>query len=350
MDERQVRGRARSQAVASSGSGDTLGGAPFAEVVQRHRHELHVHCYRLTGSVVDADDLVQETFTRAWRARARFEGRSSVRTWLYRIATNVCLDALGRQGRQATPVGDLLAESTALQPYPDHLHGSAGPRVADGSDGPADGAVAGETVELGLIAALLHLPVRQRTALVLRDLLGWTPAEAAEALAVSVTAANSLTQRARATLAVHLPGDRGSWERPVLTAEDRVVLDRYVRAHEQGDVSVILGLLRDDVRITMPPEPPAVGLDQATAFLRSVILPDLRPGDWSMVATRANGRPAAANYLRRPGDGVYRALSIDVLALDDGGRIAEINCFLDPSVFPAFGLPHAIASKVRRRT
>ena len=342
-------GRARSRGATCAGSGDTLGGAPFDDVVQHHRHELHVHCYRLTGSVVDADDLVQETFTRAWRARARFEGRSSVRTWLYRIATNVCLDALGRRRRQALFVGDLLAESTTLQPYPDHPHGPAGAGVADGPDGPADGAVAGETVELGLIAALLHLPVRQRTALVLRDLLGWTPAEAAEALAVSVAAANSLTQRARATLAGRLPGDRGSWERPALTAEDRVVIDRYVRAHERGDVSVILGLLRDDVRITMPPEPPAVGVDQATAFLRSVIHPDLRPGDWSMVATRANGRPAVANYLRRPGDGVFRALSIDVLALDDSCRIAEINCFLDPSVFAAFGLPPTQGPDARSR-
>ena len=334
MDEDQRR---RSRARAG-GAPDGIGGTPFDEIVGRHGRELHVHCYRLTGSVVEADDLVQETFARAWRARARFEGRSSVRTWLYRIATNVSLDALGHRDRQAVPVGDLLVEDTRLQPYPDLLLGPAGADDAP-VGGPDDAAIDRETVELGLIAALLHLPARQRAALVLRDLLGWTPTEAAEALEVSVAAANSLTQRARASLARVLPGERGAWSRPALTADDRVVLDRYVRAHEQGDAAAILGLLRADVRITMPPDPPAVGVEEAAAFLRSVVEPELRPGDWSMVATSANGRPTAANYLRRPDDDTFRALSVDLLALDPDGRIAEINCFLDPTVFPAFGLP-----------
>ena len=158
-------------------------------------------------------------------------------------------------------------------------------------------------------------------------------------LGVSVAATNSLTQRARATVARRLPPDRADWARPTLTPDDRVVLERYVRAHEQGDAAAILGLLRDDVRITMPPEPPAIGLAAATAFLRSVIDPAVRPGDWRMVPTRANGRPAAANYLRRPGDDRFRALSVDVLTLDGQGRIAEINCFLDDALFAAFGLP-----------
>ena len=331
MDEAPAPFRRRAAATARE---EGLGGAPFDEVVARHRRELHVHCYRMTGSVVDADDIVQETFVRAWRARGRFEGRSSVRTWLYRIATNVCLDVLARRGRRATPVGDLLAEDGDLQPYPDALLGESPP-----GQRPDDDAVARETVELGLIAALWHLPVRQRAALVLRDLLGWTPPEAAEALGLSVAATNSLTQRARASLARRLPGGRAAWVRPALTPHDRVVLDRYVRAHEQGDVAAILGLLRDDVRITMPPEPPAVGVGPAAAFLRSVIAPDRRPGAWRLVPTRANGRPAAANYLRRPGDTAFRALAVDVLGLDRDGRIAEVNCFLGDAVFPAFGLP-----------
>ena len=310
---------------------DSLGGAPFDEIVERHRRELHVHCYRMTGSVVEAEDLVQETLVRAWRARDRFEGRSSVRTWLYRIATNVCLDALGRQGRRPTPVGDLLAEDPDLQPYPDALlaRGSAG--------GPDDEVAARETVELGLVAALLHLPPRQRAALIVRDVLGWTPPEAAEALGLGVEATNSLTQRARATLGRRAPSGRLTWSRPSLTAEDRMVLDRYVDAHEQGDAAAILGLLRDDVRFTMPPDPPAVGAVAAAAFLREVIEPG-GPGEWRLVRTWANGRPAMANYLRRPGDDEFRALSIDVLRLEDG-RIAEVNCFLDAAVFPAFDLP-----------
>jgi RNA polymerase sigma-70 factor (TIGR02960 family) len=324
---------------AAERGGDRLDGEAFDDVVIRHRRELHAHCYRMTGSVVDADDLVQETFVRAWRARERFEGRSSVRTWLYRIATNVCLDSLGRRGRQATPVGDLLAEDAALQPYPDGLLGPVAAGGAGAGGGVDGGAVARETLELGLIAALQHLPARQRAAMVLRDVLGWTPPEVADVLGVSVAATNSLTQRARATVARRLPPDRADWARPTLTPDDRVVLERYVRAHEQGDAAAILGLLRDDVRITMPPEPPAIGLAAATAFLRSVIDPAVRPGDWRMVPTRANGRPAAANYLRRPGDDRFRALSVDVLALDGEGRIAEINCFLDDALFAAFGLP-----------
>ena len=321
---------------------DGVGGISFDDLAAHHRRELHAHCYRMTGSVVDADDLVQETFVRAWRARDRFEGRSSVRTWLYRIATNVCLDALARRGRRAMPAGDLLADDPALQPYPGGLvgPGARGIGVAPGTGGGVDdGAIARETLELGLIAALQHLPARQRAALVLRDVLGWTPPEVAEVLGVSVAAANSLTQRARATVARRLPRDRAEWTRPTLTADDRRVLDRYVQAHEQGDETAILGLLRDDVRITMPPNPPAVGIEQSTAFLRSVIDRARRPGDWAMVATWANGRPATANYLRRPGDERFRALSIDVLTLDERGRIAEINCFLDDALFASFGLP-----------
>ncbi|OWY59801.1 RNA polymerase subunit sigma-70, partial [cyanobacterium TDX16] len=202
--------------------------------------------------------MVQETFLRAWRALDRFEGRSSLRTWLYRIATNVCLDALARSGRRTLPAGDLLAESSELQPYPDLAFGS------DGA-GPGERLEARETVELGFLAALLHLPPRQRAVLIVRDLLGWNAEETATLLDLSVPAANSLVQRARATLRRHAPASRLEWVPPELTPEDEDLLRQYVEAHERADAEAIVALLRADVRITMPPEAAVVGVADASA-------------------------------------------------------------------------------------
>ena len=204
-----------------------------------HRRELHAHCYRLTGNVADANDLVQETFLRAWRARDRFEGRASARTWLYRIATNVFLDSRKAASRRTLPVGDILEWSTAIGPYPD--------------EGFESDPGAAEMVELALIAALMHLPPRQRAAFVLRDVNGWTPAEIADALGVAVAAANSLVQRARDTVRRHAPADPQEWRRPALTATDKAILRRYANASEPEAIRM---LLADDVRITMPPDPP----------------------------------------------------------------------------------------------
>jgi RNA polymerase sigma-70 factor (ECF subfamily) len=303
----------------------------FGDVFEAHRRELLAHCYRLTGSFVDAEDLVQETFLRAWRGLDGFEGRSSVRTWLYRIATNVCVDAAVRRSRRPVPTGDLLAEHAALQPYPDRLL----PVRAEDSAG--DVVTARETIELGFIAALLHLPLRQRVVAVVRDVLGWTAAETAELLDISIASTNSLLQRARATLQRHAPTNRLAWTRPELTEEDEEVLRRYVSAHERGDARAIIAMLRADVRITMPPAPPYVGVGAASAFFDEILGREA-PGEWRLVPTRANGRLAAANYLRRPGDDRYRALSIDVLDVRDG-EIVAANCFLDAALFPAFGLP-----------
>lgn len=287
-----------------------------------HRRELHAHCYRLAGNVADANDLVQETFLRAWRARDRFEGRASARTWLYRIATNVFLDGRKAAERRTLPVGDILEWSTPIGPYPDDLLGE---------DVESD-LGAREMVELALIAALMYLPPRQRAAFVLRDVNGWTPAEIADALGVAVPATNSLIQRARATIRRHAPADPKDWRRPTLTVEDKAILRRYADA---SDPEAIRILLADDVRITMPPEPAVAGIDAVTEFLA-------RPLDWRTFPSSANGRPALVNYLRRPGTPHYDGLVVDVLRIVDG-RIVEINAFVGTHHVTAFGMPATLA-------
>jgi RNA polymerase sigma-70 factor (TIGR02960 family) len=287
-----------------------------------HRRELHAHCYRLAGNVADANDLVQETFLRAWRARDRFEGRASARTWLYRIATNVFLDDRKAAERRTLPVGDLLEWSTPIGPYPDELLGE---------DVESD-LGAREMVELALIAALMYLPPRQRAAFVLRDVNGWTPAEIADALGVAVPATNSLIQRARGTIRRHAPADPKDWRRPTLTVEDKAILRRYADA---SDPEAIRILLADDVRITMPPEPAVAGIDAVTEFLA-------RPLDWRTFPSSANGRPALVNYLRRPGSPHYDGLVVDLLRIVDG-RIVEINAFVGTHHVTAFGMPATLA-------
>ncbi len=295
-----------------TGSGDWLEGA-----YDDHRRELHAHCYRLAGNVADADDLVQETFLRAWKARDAFEGRASARTWLYRIATNVFLDSRKAAERRTVPSGDILECSTEIGPYPDTL------LDAD----PQAGQVASEMVELSLIAALMHLPPRQRAAFVLRDVSGWTPTEIAEALDITVPAANSLVQRARTTVRQHAPADPRDWRRPYLTAADKEILRRYLST---TDPQELIELLAEDVRITMPPDPPVIGRDAVAEFLT-------RPLDWRTFPTSANGRAAAVNYLRRPGSPQYDALVVDVLRIVDG-RIVETNAFVGAHHVAAFGM------------
>ncbi|MEU6075734.1 RNA polymerase subunit sigma-70 [Micromonospora sp. NPDC047074] len=287
-----------------------------------HRRELHVHCYRLAGNVADADDLVQETFLRAWRARDRFEGRAAARTWLYRIATNVFLDSRRAASHRTRAYGDPLEWSEQLGPYPDALL----------ADDPQTGLVARETVELALIAALMYLPPRQRVAFVLRDVCGWTPQEVAGALDTAVPAANSLLQRARHTLRQHAPADPQSWRRPRLTSADEEILRRYAEAR---DPAAFRALLAEDVRITMPPEPPVVGIDAAAEFLG-------RPLAWRTFRTSANGRPALIGYLRRPGSPHHEALVVDVLRIEDG-KIVETNAFVGARHVVAFGMPAALA-------
>ena len=304
----------------------------FAAAFDRHRRELHVHCYRMTGSVTDAEDLTQETFLRAWRSLDDFEGRASLRSWLYRIATNVCLDFLKRRDRRTTPVGtfaDPLENDPGLQPYPDQLLGGR-----SSEDDPGGALVRRETTELVFVAALSILPPRQRAALIARDVLEYPAHDTAALLGVSVASANSLVQRARATMRRHAAPETRP---PPRSPAGEELARRYVRAHERGDAESIVAMLHEDVRITMPPHAPCIGRAEAEAFFRELFGPD-GPGDWQLETTYANGLPATANWLRRPGEDVYRALSIDVLTADDD-RLVTVNCFLDDRISPAFGLP-----------
>jgi RNA polymerase sigma-70 factor, ECF subfamily len=305
----------------------------FAALFDEHRRELRAHCYRMTGSLADAEDLTQEGFLRAWRNADRFEGRSSLRTWLYRITTNACLDFLKSHQRRAQPtdsIAETLEREAWIDPYPDHHD-------------PADTVADGETTDLYLIVALAHLPPRQRAAVIARDLLDFDAARTASILGCTVTAANSLLQRARTRLR-HLAPNLDNLIRPDRSADNELV-HAYIRAHRRGDVDAILELLDRDVRISMPPEAPCVGALDARSFFARLLGAD-GPRTWQLVPTRANDSPAIANYLQRPGDTGFRALSIDILHLHDG-RIAAIHCFLGDATFPAFGLEGAIALEGR---
>jgi len=318
----------------------------FAALAERYRREIQVHCYRMTGSYDEAEDLVQETFLRAWRARDGFQGRASARTWLYRIATNTCLDLLRRTARRPQryePIpgmhhgdGEPPARIPWLQPCPDDEV------PLDEGESPESAAVSRETLELVLLAAIQHLPPRQRAALVLRDALGLTAAETAEALETSVASVNSALQRARPTLREHLPRQRSDWRATAPTDGQRAVLERYMAAVGRLDFDAMAALLTEDVTLTMPPNPFwFVGRDALIDFVR----PSLDPaspmflGDWRSLPARANGQLASGNYVRRPGTSVYRAQVLDVLRFtEDGDRIVEITSF-EPHLFPAFGLP-----------
>jgi RNA polymerase sigma-70 factor, ECF subfamily len=330
------------EVLAAVRAGDA---AAFTALAERHRRELQVHCYRMLGSVEDAEDLVQETFLRAWKARAGFEGRSLFRTWLYRIATNACLSALERARRRVTPL-DLVPGSTGyaepawdyeipwLRPYPDHLLEPVAPSEAE----PDAVVVSRETIELTYLAAIQHLPPRQRAVLLLRDALGWSAKEVAALLETSVQAANSALQRARATMRARLPERRLDWtsaSRP--TEEERSVLQRFMDAHERHDAAALTALLREDARQTMPPA--ALWFDgrDAIAALAAMYLAPETFGDFRMIPTSANRQPAAATYLRRHGESEFRLIGLNVLRIE-GGEIVAIDSF--PTEFiKAFDLP-----------
>jgi RNA polymerase sigma-70 factor (ECF subfamily) len=316
----------RSSATSTT-AGDEAG---FGELVQRHRRELHLHCYRMTGSFDEAEDLVQETFLRAWRRRDSFEGGSGFRAWLYRIATNACLDAL-RSSRRRPSTVQSFAEVPWLQPYPDRLLDELAP-----SDTQPDAVVvARETIELTYLAVIQLLPPRQRAVLILRDVLDWSAAETAAMLEMSVAAANSALQRARATLRRRLPGRPSEWSGSEPSQEERLLLEAFIDAHERADAAAAAALARDDIRVTMPPHPWCFeGLEAIRPMLEEGLT---GPGEWRLVPTWANRQPTAASYLKAPGDTELRAFKLDVLRVE-GGRIAEITTF-GATLFPAFGLP-----------
>ncbi len=305
------------------------GESAFAALTERHRRELHVHCYRMLASFDEAEDAVQETFLRAWRARETFDGSSLVRAWLYRIATNVCLDTLRRTARRLTAF-HTFAEVPWLTPYPDRLLDE----IAPADDEPDAVAVARETIELAFLAALQVLPPRQRATLIARDILGWPASETATALDTTVPAVNSALQRARATMSAHLPTRRSEWSAGEPSAEERALLDKFIEAHERGDAALAVSIASEDLRITMPPAPM---LFQGLATIAPLLENALREGDWRLVPTVANRMPTAASYLRAPGDTVFRAFKFDVLRVVDG-KVAEITTF-GAALFPQFGLP-----------
>jgi len=305
------------------------GESAFAALTERYRRELHVHCYRMLASFDEAEDAVQETFLRAWRARESFDGSAMVRAWLYKIATNVCLDAIRRSARRLTSL-QTMREVSWITPYPDRLLDE----VAPSEEEPEAVAVTRETIELAFLAALQVLPPRQRATLIARDVLGWPATETASALDTSVPAVNSALQRARATMQAHLPARRSEWSAGEPSDEERALLANFIEAHERGDAALAVSIASQDLRITMPPYPMLFeGIDTIAPLLARA----MSDGDWRLLPTVANRMPTAASYLRAPGDTIHRAFKLDVLRVVDG-RIAEITTF-GPELFPQFGLP-----------
>jgi len=315
--------------------------------VEYHRRELQVHCYRMLGSLEDSEDLVQETFLRAWRSREPFaaDGRFSLRAWLYRIATNACLDVLRTRSRRVMPPDVVPAADPRvppappadlpwLDPYPDRLlEGVAAPE-----DDPEALVVARETIELAFIAAIQHLPPRQRAALIFRDVVGWSANETAALLETTVASANSALQRARATLRDRLGERRTEWGTgSAPSTEERDLVRRYLEAHERADIDALAALLREDVRLAMPPHPTWFdGREAILAAMRAGFDPQF--GSLRAVVSGANRQPAIARYLRAPGETEYRAIVIDVLRFECG-QVAEITSFPEAELFAAFGLP-----------
>jgi RNA polymerase sigma-70 factor (TIGR02960 family) len=309
--------------------------AALNTLMARHRRELHVHAYRMLGSYHDAEDAVQETFVRAWRAHESFDGGPDVRAWLYRIATNTCLDAIRRSKRQVAHLGS-FAEVPWLSPYPDRMLDL----VAPAEDEPHAVAVARETVELAYIAVIQLLPARQRAVLLLRDVLDWSAAETAAALGISVAAANSALQRARTTLREQLPERDASRPMAELTPDERALLMRFIAAHESGNLEDAVSVMREDIRVTMPPAPYRFdGIDAVSALFVSGTGAN-GPGEWIVRPTSANRMPAAACYLREPGEQRARIFKFDVLRVVDGA-IAEITTF-GPALAEQFGVPEYI--------
>ena len=310
----------------------------FTSLTGRFRGELLAHCYRMLGSVEEAEDLVQETYLRAWRSFDGFEGRSSVRTWLYRIATNVCLTAIERRGRRPLPSGlggpsDPEApvapapEVPWLQPFPD------GPPAREGGD-PAAVAVSRAGIRLAFAAALQHLSARQRAMLILRDVLEWPAAEVADLLGTTTTAVNSGLRRARAQLAQALPAEDELAE--PAEPDQRALLDRFAVAFESADVSALAELLREDVALEMPPLLTWFSGRQAVVRFFALRALDV-PGRFRLVPVMANGQPAFAVYQREHNE-TYQAYAVTVPTVTTTG-IARIVTFLSPGLFRSFGLP-----------
>jgi RNA polymerase sigma-70 factor (TIGR02960 family) len=316
---------------------DVLDEARFTELSERHRRELQVHSYRMLGNLEQAQDAVQEALLRAWKGRASFDGGPGARAWLYRIVTTTCFDIL-RAARRRGERFESIADVPWLQPCPDAL--------LDAAEEPEGAAIRRETVELAYLAVIQLLPARQRAALLLRDVQGYSAAETASILDVSVAAVTSALQRARATIAERVAARDADWSPSGITDADRALLTAFIEAHERQDPVAALRVIREDIRVSMPPNPglftgkAAVAGLMAHAYDRSVF------GDWKLLPTAANRMPAAASYLRRAGSDLYLPFKLDVLRAG-GGLIAEITTF-DASLFGRFGLPPSLPATAGR--
>jgi RNA polymerase sigma-70 factor (TIGR02960 family) len=322
--------------------------AAFARLVDPYRRELQVHCYRIVGSVQDAEDLLQETLLAAWRGLDRFEGRASLRSWLYRIATNRSLNALRDRGRRLPqlpepppeapepPEPSRLREPVWLEPYPDALLDD----IVDQTHDPGARYEAREAIGLAFVAGLQRLPPRQRAVLVLRDALGFRAREVAEMLGTSEASVMSALHRARTVLEAELPTARERAPLPSSPAE-RELVARFTDAFEGGDIDGIVSLLTDDARLTMPPEPLEYHGSDAIARFLSTVPAGGHLEMFRLVPTRANGQPAFGCYLRDPQTPIAHAYGLMVLTLS-GSHIAAITGFPDTSVFPSFGLPRTL--------
>ena len=308
----QARAKDQRQLLAAAQAGDEQA---FRRLVEPYRHALEVHCYRMLGSAQDAEDLVQETLLRAWRALDRFEPRAQLQTWLYRIATNACLDELERRPRRPEPV----------DPFPDRPWDRAAPPTYD----PAARYAIREGMELALLRAIQELPGRQRAVLIFRDVLGWTAPEVAELLESTVASVNSALQRARAAIDQHLPETALRAPSP----DERELLDRFVAVFEHDDMDGLVSLLREDALLHMPPNPDVFGGLQIARFFRDVVA----EGDLARIKhtpTWANGRPAVTINVETA-DGRLIPHGISVLDIEDG-RIVGIDAFLRPALLPRF--------------
>ena len=320
----------------------------FRRVVERHHAELHAHCYRMLGSLQDAEDALQETLLRAWQGLAGFGGRSSTGTWLYRIATNVCLNAIARRPKRVLPMdygpptprqaepGEPLVESVWIEPYPDERLG-----LAEGYAAPAARYEQREAVELAFIAALQHLPARQRAVLILREVLGFSAREVSETLETTVVSVNSALQRARKTLDERLP-EQSQQDTLRLLGDEQVreVVERYVDAWERGDVEALRALLAEDATFSMPPWAAWWrGRETIAGFAKDAheFCAEARA-----TPVRANGQVAIAYYHLDADTGRYTPAAIDVITFE-GALIKEITAFITAQIFPRFGLPPELA-------
>jgi RNA polymerase sigma-70 factor (ECF subfamily) len=319
----------------------------FRELTDPYRHELQLHCYRIVGSVQDAEDLVQETLLAAWRGLGEFGERASIRTWLYRIATNRSIDAL-RAGVRRAASGELMPEFPQptrmtepiwLEPYPDVLL----ERIADEAPGPDARYETKEAIALAFVAGLQRIPPQQRAVLVLRDVLSFRAAEVAAMLELSEAAVNSLLRRARSSLDARPPAARHRAPLPG-SRHERELVGRFADAVEAGDIDAVVALLTDDAWVTMPPQPYEYqGAEAIGRFLRDRALN--RGAPLRLVPTRANGQPAFGAYFPCPHTEISRPYGMMVLTLA-GDRIAEITFFADSSVFPQFGLPRMLPPRL----